>query len=303
MFCPNCGTQNDSAASPCKKCGFKLSGVSAPKFKGTMMMNSEQSVQDLVDEHKRKRDAAAQAGNVEAPRESAPPAASPSAAPPPGSRAAPKGGVLQPPRAAATKRRMGGTMLGVAPQAGGILPPNPIPTPMPSPDVAPAPSPAAPAARSVGASEPVPEGPELVSPPLRADPLAGTVAVPASDPPARPAAPAPGRTQALDATPTLGRTQPLDATPAPGRTQALDAMPPRAEAQPAPALDPWAPEPNPPPARTAQLPAQDSLPPLQDLSDSKPAARRVRPLEIFLIVATCGLYGLVMLMRQRKPGQ
>jgi hypothetical protein len=26
----------------------------------------------------------------------------------------------------------------------------------------------------------------------------------------------------------------------------------------------------------------------------------VRPFEIFLIVATCGLYGLVMLMRQRK---
>ena len=288
MFCPNCGTQNDSAASPCKKCGFKLSGVSAPKFKGTMMMNTEQSVQDLVDEHKRKREEATQAGSAEAPRDSQAPAPSPSAAPPPGSRAVPKG-VLQPPRAATSKRRMGGTMLGVAPQAGGIIPPNPLPTPLPSPDLAPSPSPAAPATRAVSAPEPepVPAAPELVSPPLRADPLAGTVAVPASDPPA--AALAPGRTQALDATPAAGRTQALDATPPPVEASS----PPR---------DPWAAEPNPPPARTAQMPAQDSLPPLQELSDSKPAPRRVRPFEIFLIVATCGLYGLVMLMRQRKPG-
>jgi hypothetical protein len=285
VFCPNCGTQNDSAASPCKKCGFKLSGVSAPKFKGTMMMNTEQSVQDLVDEHKRKREAAAQAGTGEAPREPDAPAPSPSAAPPAPSaappaesRAVPKG-VLQPPRAGASKRRMGGTMLGVAPQAGGIIPPTPLPTPLPSPDVAPSQAPAAAAPRAVSASEPepVPAAPELVSPPLRADPLAGTVAVPTSDPP--------------------------EAGPAQGRTQALDATPPLAEVQPAPPPDPWALEPAPPPARTVQLPAQDSLPPLQELTDSKPAPRRVRPFEIFLIVATCGLYGLVMLMRQRKPGQ
>ena len=53
MFCPNCGTQNDSAATPCKKCGFKLSGVSIPKFKGTMMLNSDQTVQELIDDHHR----------------------------------------------------------------------------------------------------------------------------------------------------------------------------------------------------------------------------------------------------------
>ncbi|MEY4550130.1 MAG: zinc-ribbon domain, partial [Pseudomonadota bacterium] len=33
VFCPNCGTKNDDTATPCKKCGFKLSGASAPKFR------------------------------------------------------------------------------------------------------------------------------------------------------------------------------------------------------------------------------------------------------------------------------
>ncbi len=302
MFCPNCGTQNDSAASPCKKCGFKLSGVSAPKFKGTMMMNSEQSVQDLIDEHKRKRAAEDPAADPAEPpppeRTASAPAPSPSEAPPAASRAAQKGVVLQPPRAASSKRRMGGTMLGVAPQAGGIIPPTPIPSPTPvSPDVAPAPSP--PIARGA-APEPVPASPELVSGPLRPDALAGTVAMPM----VQPDAPVPGRTRAFDATPPPGRTQALDATPPPGRTQTLDATPPPvATADPQPAAPPEAWHAEPAAARSA-LTAQDSLPPLQELSDSSPVPRRVRPFEIFLIVATCGLYGLVMLMRQRKnrPG-
>ena len=55
MFCPNCGTQNDSAATPCKKCGFKLSGISVPKFKGTMMLNSEQTVAEMIEEHRKKQ--------------------------------------------------------------------------------------------------------------------------------------------------------------------------------------------------------------------------------------------------------
>jgi hypothetical protein len=55
-----------------------------------------------------------------------------------------------------------------------------------------------------------------------------------------------------------------------------------------------------PAAARPTLTAQDSLPPLQELSDTSPAPRRVRPFEIFLIVVTCGLYGLVMLMRRRK---
>ena len=39
MFCPNCGTQNPDTALTCSKCSFNLKGASAPKFKGTMLMN------------------------------------------------------------------------------------------------------------------------------------------------------------------------------------------------------------------------------------------------------------------------
>ena len=38
VFCPNCGTENEEAATTCKKCGFSLKGAAAPKFKGTMLM-------------------------------------------------------------------------------------------------------------------------------------------------------------------------------------------------------------------------------------------------------------------------
>jgi len=113
VFCPNCGTQNDSAATPCKKCGFKLSSVSAPKFKGTMMLNSEHTLQEQIEEHRRKQ---AQDGAGERVRR---------ASEPPRSSMPPRGPVLQPPRAVAgSRRRMGGTMLGVAPQAGGVAPPE-----------------------------------------------------------------------------------------------------------------------------------------------------------------------------------
>src|SRR4051794_26210259 len=43
VFCPNCGTKNDDTATSCTKCGFKLSGASAAKFRGTMMLNTDQS--------------------------------------------------------------------------------------------------------------------------------------------------------------------------------------------------------------------------------------------------------------------
>ena len=107
MFCPNCGTKNDDTATPCKKCGFKLSGTSAPKFRGTMMLNSDQSVQEMVEEHRKKL---AEAGQTPAP------AAAGGPTPPlPSVGSTPPKAVLQPPRAALPKRRMG-TMLGVAPQ-------------------------------------------------------------------------------------------------------------------------------------------------------------------------------------------
>jgi len=120
VFCPNCGTKNDDTATPCTKCGFKLSGASAPKFRGTMMLNSDQSVQDLVEEHRRKlAEGSADQESAEGPVTPPSPSAQPA---PDGPKSA-----LQPPRAGLPKRRMG-TMLGVAPQMGGITPP---PTPLP----------------------------------------------------------------------------------------------------------------------------------------------------------------------------
>ena len=41
MFCPNCGTQNPDPAQTCSKCNFHLKGAAAPKFKGTMLMMNQ----------------------------------------------------------------------------------------------------------------------------------------------------------------------------------------------------------------------------------------------------------------------
>jgi hypothetical protein len=125
VFCPNCGTENESAATPCKNCGFKLSGVSASKFKGTMMLNSDQTVQNLIDEHKKKQaapaapSAAPPAGDAPVPGKERP--SFNSLAPLSELPGAPKS-VMQPPRAVAGRRRMAGTMVGVAPQAGLVTP-------------------------------------------------------------------------------------------------------------------------------------------------------------------------------------
>ena len=289
MFCPNCGTQNESAASPCKKCGFKLSGVSAPKFKGTMMLNSEQSVQELIEEHKRKRAEGGAAGEEEAKPEASaegqtppvsPVSPRPSGAPLSGLPGAPKS-VLQPPRAAATRRRMGGTMLGVAPQVGGIMPPATPPTPAPpppapAPELAPTPQPPVGATSEAAApAERFPAVPVHASP-ARPDPLAGTVAMPMVTP----------------AAPITGGTQPLAMPPEP----APHGAPAPAVAAP---VDPWAREPDvAAPRGTAQK--MPELAPLPSDSSFAPPPRRIRPLEVFLIVATCGLYGLFLLVRQRK---
>lgn len=107
MFCPNCGTENDEAATTCKKCGFNLKGAAAPKFKGTMlMMNSPQPGQP------RPPGAPVPApGPAAAPPPAAPPAPAPAPGPGPGVRPALKG-----------------TMLGVAPPAmGGQAPPPAAP--------------------------------------------------------------------------------------------------------------------------------------------------------------------------------
>lgn len=296
MFCPNCGTENDSSALPCKKCGFKLSGVSTSKFKGTMMLNSDQGVQDAIDEHKRARAAAgALASDVETAKPpdavvggSRPPPAPPSLAPPASIPDAPKG-VLQPPRAAATRRRMGGTMLGVAPQVGGITPapPEVTVTPVP-PQGVPAGS-----AAAHGAAPPVTPLAVDVPPVARraADPLAGTVAMPAVPMQASRPGDVPGEAR------PAGRTQPLAAVPE---------TPPHAAAEgPAyPAeqtLEPAAKRRN-MAAFTAPMPEQPSTSAAVNSETSKPApARGLRPIEIFLTVATCGLYGIVLLLRPRKP--
>jgi hypothetical protein len=105
LFCPNCGTENDEAATTCKKCGFNLKGAAAPKFKGTMlMMNSPQ--QGL-------------------PRPPGAPAPGPAAAPPPAPAPAPPAPAMPGPGPGGGARAMlKGTMLGVAPPAmGGHAPP------------------------------------------------------------------------------------------------------------------------------------------------------------------------------------
>ncbi|MEY2936562.1 MAG: hypothetical protein RL033_7311 [Pseudomonadota bacterium] len=298
MFCPNCGTKNDETATPCKKCGFKLSGASAPKFRGTMMLNSDQSVQELVEEHRKKL--------TEAGLPQDPPEAGGPTPPLPSVGSTPPKAVFQPPRATSPKRRMG-TMLGVAPQVGGVRPAAaPVSSPPPAPVNAPS--------EAVAVSTP--------------DPFAGTVAFGAVSPVTAPAVapPAPGvlsagRSEALAAVPAA-----LSPTPSPaftaGRTEAFEAAPaPEPVASPAP--EPLAipmPKPAAAPPTTAPIargrteafeaaPTADangaameadpagnlpSLPPV-------PQRRRVRPLDIFLIVITCGLYGLVLWARQRKP--
>lgn len=41
MFCPNCGSKNEDSSPRCAQCGFELqTGKPAPRFKGTMVMQS-----------------------------------------------------------------------------------------------------------------------------------------------------------------------------------------------------------------------------------------------------------------------
>jgi len=257
VFCPNCGTQNDSSATACKKCGFKLSGVSVPKFKGTMMLNSEQTVQEQIEEHRRKQ---AQAGSGEQGRR---------ASEPPRSSLPPRGPVLQPPRVVVgSKRRMGGTMLGVAPQAGGIIPP----------DVA--------AARAAPAEPLRADTPGVEAPPpsAPADPLASTEELPVTQPPPGPrvAAEAPAAAAVADTSAAAVAEPDGEAASGSGDDEAAE--------EPAPARRPI--------AKTAALP-QHSAPPAS-VDSQRPAPARLRPLDIALIIVTLGLYAIVLWAKQRK---
>jgi hypothetical protein len=282
VFCPNCGTQNDSAATPCKKCGFKLSGVSVPKFKGTMMLNSDQTVQELIDEHRKQARGGAQESKG---RASQPPPPRAPSVPPPGMGSGPRGAVLQPPRAAggSPKRRMGGTMLGVAPQGGAVLPPQVPPTaPLPQPDVDPGPNETF--GPNAGASDPVALG-TARSAEGPADPLAGTYQMPTSEPPSSGSEP-------LGASPRA--TRPLEATTTPRATRPLEVNPPAA-AEPEPARGR-------PLAATTALPALPEPPPASGAESVSRASTpaRLRALDILLLVCTLGIYGFVLRARRKK---
>jgi hypothetical protein len=266
------------------------------------MLNSDQTAQDLVAEHKQKRAEAgldAESKPLASPNPGAnpgavPPKAVPSVAPlgsgssaPPQSAGLQRGvrSVLQPPRATTTKRRMGGTMLGVAPPAGGVIPPAPDLTATPPPVRAVEPALKAEPTSELG--ETVPVGPAADEPKGGPDPYAGTVAMGAAEDQQQ-------DTPRLSPAPS-GRSAPIAATsePVEERSRHVEAAP--------------GPEPARPvtvgrvPAVTAPLPAQPSAAepsPREDAPPSRP--RGIRPFEIVLIIATCGLYGIFLLIRQRK---
>jgi len=140
VFCPNCGTQNPDAAQTCSKCSFHLKSAAAPKFKGTMLMVNQPGA----------------------------PLGGP-LVPPPGRPGAP--GAAPPPGAGSVPSRLKGTMVGVAPMAGGLPfppPPGNAPAPPPPPFGLP-PSPGAPMGEAASAfSPPVPQP--------GVNPLGGTLA-------------------------------------------------------------------------------------------------------------------------------
>lgn len=223
VFCPNCGTPNESTATSCKNCGYKLSRTS-PKFAGTMVMRSERSVQEMLDEQKRRaREAAAERG---AGRGSEPPPARPSSTPP-GSTGFPRssrGPVLAPPRVDSSRRRVGGTMLGVAPQGGGILPPRDA-----EPPREPAPEAAAPAKpHTAGPASPMADGSGVA--PTAAMPRMGTPPVDAAAaPPVDAAAVAaePAEAPGAEAERSVPVTAPLPPAPTSDVSAPSQVIPPR----------------------------------------------------------------------------
>jgi zinc-ribbon domain len=135
VFCPNCGTQNPDAAQTCSKCNFHLKSAAAPKFKGTMLMMNQPGVLP--------------------------------GSPPAQGRPAPGG----PPGAGAVPSKLKGTMVGVAPMAGGGAPLPPLPTAPPTP------TPPPPGGQPHGGHSP--EAASAFSPPVPqggVNPLGGTVA-------------------------------------------------------------------------------------------------------------------------------
>jgi hypothetical protein len=302
VFCPNCGTQNESAATPCKKCGFKLSGVSVPKFKGTMMLNSEQTVQEMIEEHRRKQAAGGTSDRPKSRASEPPPGRNPpSNPPPPGSVAAPRGAVLQPPRAAAApRRRMGGTMLGVAPQGGGVAAPPVELTAAPPPVRATEPPPAPAASGQSAFSEASPFAGTFEMP--RAEHTPAEVSVGSAPDPSSISGPGHTRPFVMNGvTAGPGHTRPftLEDAAGPGHTRPLQALPAEEDTRPEPPVEL---DPRPAVAQTVslpQLPEPNSS--AEDLAaESRVVPPRLRTLDIVLLVCTLGLYGFVLWARQRR---
>jgi hypothetical protein len=315
VFCPNCGTQNDSAATPCKKCGFKLSGISVPKFKGTMMLNSDQTVQERIEEHRRKQAPGGAAEKSKGQASEPAPKKVPGSSAPPSSLSSPRGPVLQPPRvAASTRGRMGGTMMGVAPQAGGVLPPRGSGLARPLPRDAGPPEEAA-EARAVSDVAPIgaltAEGAVAGAEPSLpntgpADALAGTLAMPSIPAPEAPFE-AVSVSSPSESGAKVARTQPLAAVPSPDErsvSHAGDVEPEatadEAAAHPEPRVADTQPPRNRAVAATAALPRQPEASTAAPAGQSEPVAAGIRPLDVALIVCTLGLYGVVLWFRQRK---
>jgi hypothetical protein len=269
-----------------------LSGISAPKFKGTMMLNTDQTVQDLIEEYKKKaQGGAADAGEPTPGSEPKRPEQTPvrsSVAPLSELPGAPKG-VFQPPRVAASRRRMGGTMLGVAPQVGGVTPPVAELAATPELDERQSPLPATPRrSSSFPDAEPTPRRPS--------EALAGTVAMPVVASSSERGAVA--RTQALPAVAEFTESDRADSYLAESDraesdqdlhgTDAAEGRAPHSDLSLTPA--------SPTAAMPRTLPEQAS----EDGSALAPRAQRLRPFEIVLVVLTCGLYGIYLLLRRRQ---
>jgi hypothetical protein len=292
VFCPNCGAENKETTSPCVRCGFKLSGVNASKFKGTIMLNSDETVQELIEAQRRKMAEASAAD----------PAATPSGSsaqlPAAGQDAAGAGGVPRP------RRKLGGaTILGVAPQLGGFKggsPSGALESPQPGGE------PERPALNP-GAEVRRPSRPPT-------DPHAPTEAMQAFSPGADLSTTAVGGTapQAAFVEPTpapapAGGTQPLQQvsapTAAPVRTQASapgagESVPPNATVPLQQVPDQRSPDPA---NTTAPLPAQTrAAVEAARVSSLPPIKKGLSAGEVFLVIATCGLYGVVRMLRQRK---
>lgn len=290
MFCPNCGAENKDSNAPCQRCGFKLSGVSASKFKGTIMLNSDETVQELIEAQRRKLAEASGATGAKdpwAPAEGANPPAG--ATPNPSSPNVPR-----------PRRKMAGTLMGVAPPVGVLKP-----------------GASAPQTPDVGASTPEAEGsadePRRSSiPPRPSSAPPRPTPIPRPSPSNRPSTPPRAGvdpTQAMQAFTTAGAGEvaPTLESPAVTKTSTQPDAPARAPSVPPAALLNGRTVPieqfqaaQAGSSDAARSTASDGVEPAST-SAASTASPRLTASEIFLVVATCGVYGLVLRKKRSRP--